>query len=372
MSKIFKHSLILLSLTLLGCVNPEYDLGKVEIPDITVPIGDSKKFYLSEILENSVIDDILRADEKTNDYYVVLSEGKFTPPFNLPSAPKTKATLLTTYTDVFSLENFTDAIDNENVRIDMKSLRLDMAFNTTFPKELTVSPSLMYNNKTLSLGMRDVPPGDENNSKLHVSFSETGHSANDDSTPVIVEDFESFFNPTPETVIFTMDSFLKNEEDLKAVNQMNPADLYEINIDYILVKYAFGKESMVRSEIKVDNVNIEGFDELKKAEVQFNVVNSVPLDFDIQVEFLKDNKTRNDIKLTLEADINGGSIETPSINPAHVLLESETSLDFDAIKVELVATSSGEHVVLNTEQYVQLTDINVKLPEGTTISIVKN
>jgi hypothetical protein len=47
-------------------------------------------------------------------------------------------------------------------------------------------------------------------------------------------------------------------------------------------------------------------------------------------------------------------------------------LDFDAIKVELVATSSGEHVVLNTEQYVQLTDINVKLPEGTTISFVKN
>jgi hypothetical protein len=118
MNTMFKHSLILLSLTLLlGCVNPEYDLGKVEIPDITVPIGDSKKIYLSKILENSVIDDILRADEKTNDYYVVLSEGKFTPPFNLPSAPKTKATLLTTYTDVFSLENFTDAIDNENEQI---------------------------------------------------------------------------------------------------------------------------------------------------------------------------------------------------------------------------------------------------------------
>ena len=365
-------SVILLSLTFFGCVNPEYNLENVEIPDITVPLGNSKKVHLSKIFETSVIDGFLRVDEKTNDYYLVLSEGKFSPSLDLFSLPKTKAIKLGTYIDVMSLENFADALEGENFRLDMNSLRLDIAFNTTFPKELTVSPSLVYNDNTLALGMLDIPAWDEMNSKTHFSFSETGHSANTVSTPMVVEGFDSFLNPTPKTVIFTMDSFLKNEEDLEDVRQINPTDLYAIYIDYTLVKYAFGKDSMIKSEAIVDNIRVEGLEELKKANLQFNVVNSIPLDFEMQVEFLKDNETRNDIKFTFEGDIKGGSIETPSINPIYAILESETSLEFDAVKVYLVSRASEQQVVLNTEQYVQLTDINVKLPEGTTISMVNN
>lgn len=344
MNKVFKSSLILFALTLCGCVNSDYDLGKIEFSEVNLPLGDTKKVYLPTILESTAMSGYMELDNDGN-YYIPFTDGNFA--CTVP-AIGTKALTLDLYNGSLDFSEIIRSLKNDNLTLDMHSLRLDLGITTNLPFGLTVPASLSVGDKKLDLDEMTVPA----ESAATYSFTESS-----------IEGFDNFFDPMPESVGISMSAVIDN--DLTSLESKD----YNVNVDYSFVKYAFGTGFKLIGEIVIDNINISIPDEteLTEAKLDLNVNNTIPMDMDFQLQFLNARGDVMDIKTTTTGKVKGNCQE----NRLSVTLTARESFDFKSIKAILTTTSSDQQVVLNQGQYVQLTDISLTLPEGFNLTVGK-
>jgi hypothetical protein len=115
--------------------------------------------------------------------------------------------------------------------------------------------------------------------------------------------------------------------------------------------------------VNVDG-EIEGL-ELSVAELNFNLVTSLPFDFELSAQPLDaEGNVLENLTAEVIGDIKGGSVESPMLNPITLKVTNNGSLNFDGVRLSLKATVSQENAVLNNNQFIQLRNISISLPEG--------
>jgi hypothetical protein len=113
-------------------------------------------------------------------------------------------------------------------------------------------------------------------------------------------------------------------------------------------------------------VEVSGVD-VAEAHLEFNLVNTLPLDFSLTAQAIDANgNVLPHISVELEGNVLGGRTDAPAVNPVYVKLTNTGELKFDGLNIKMVASAASDESTLNKNQYIQLTDIALSLPQGLT------
>jgi hypothetical protein len=77
-----------------------------------------------------------------------------------------------------------------------------------------------------------------------------------------------------------------------------------------------------------------------------------------------DGNVIEDIKVETKGYIAGGSMDSPSVSHIEIVLSNKGDLSFDGVRLDLSASSVQDSAALNENQYIQLDNISLSVPEG--------
>ena len=139
---------------------------------------------------------------------------------------------------------------------------------------------------------------------------------------------------------------------------------------------AFGEELYLSFTEDIKDLNLKLDMNIKSAELDMVLVNSVPVDFDITAVCLdaygnEDPQTRVYIDRTIAA----GSHVSPTSTPVVLKIENgREALDVSSLRLTMTATSVNPDfhgVCLNRNQGLEINDIVLRLPDGIGVKLNK-
>ena len=186
-----------------------------------------------------------------------------------------------------------------------------------------------------------------------------------------VEGFNSILNPIPDYLRFNV-AMNVNTENL-IINTDYP---YSVQCGYeFLAPLAFGDDFRLRFTQDFTGLGVkeevmpEGL-ELLAADLKFNLINTLPFNFELSaVAIDAEGNELTHLTVELEGEIKGGSVDSPAVNPMALNVTNYGPLEFDGIKLTFSATSATDYAALNKNQYIQLTDISLTLPQGVSYTL---
>lgn len=149
---------------------------------------------------------------------------------------------------------------------------------------------------------------------------------------------------------------------------------YLIQYDYMLkLPLTFGDALNIQYTFDVDTYNLNLEAGITDANLNFELVNSIPMTFDLEVEALDyENNPVEWLKFDLDAKIASGTQDAPVTSPVSLNFKSERNLiKFAGLRFRFKGTApSSEHlgVSLNQNQGIELKSLKLSLPEGITIN----
>jgi hypothetical protein len=149
---------------------------------------------------------------------------------------------------------------------------------------------------------------------------------------------------------------------------------YLIQYDYMLkLPLTFGDALNIQYTFDVDTYNLNLEAGITDANLNFELVNSIPITFDLEVEALDyENNPVEWLKFDLDAKIASGTQDAPVTSPVSLNFKSERNLiKFAGLRFRFKGTApSAEHlgVSLNQNQGIELKSLKLSLPEGITIN----
>ena len=149
---------------------------------------------------------------------------------------------------------------------------------------------------------------------------------------------------------------------------------YLIQYDYMLkLPLTFGDALNIQYTFDVDTYNLNLEAGITDANLNFELVNSIPMTFDLEVEALDyENNPVEWLKFDLDAKIASGTQDAPVTSPVSLNFKSERNLiKFAGLRFRFKGTApSAEHlgVSLNQNQGIELKSLKLSLPEGITIN----
>ena len=112
------------------------------------------------------------------------------------------------------------------------------------------------------------------------------------------------------------------------------------------------------------NVVVEGV-MAPKAVVSLNFVNAIPLGLELQAIALDDDgQELTHIRAEINQSVQPGTADSPVVTPIEINLTCGDKLAFDGLRLHISLSSASEGAVLNSNQYIQITDISLYLPDG--------
>jgi hypothetical protein len=135
----------------------------------------------------------------------------------------------------------------------------------------------------------------------------------------------------------------------------------------------FGDALNIQYTFDVDTYNLNLEAGITDANLNFELVNSIPITFDLEVEALDyENNPVEWLKFDLDAKIASGTQDAPVTSPVSLNFKSERNLiKFAGLRFRFKGTApSAEHlgVSLNQNQGIELKSLKLSLPEGITIN----
>ena len=136
---------------------------------------------------------------------------------------------------------------------------------------------------------------------------------------------------------------------------------------------AFGENLNFSYDYDVDVANIKFSAMIEQATMTLDLINSIPLAFDLDVEAIDYNgNTVEGVNFDIDAKIASGTHDSPVTTPVTLSLSTtEKSISLGGIRMKLRASApSAEHVgvVLNKNQGIELKGISLSVPSGVTIN----
>lgn len=189
-------------------------------------------------------------------------------------------------------------------------------------------------------------------------------------------DINCLLNPLPEYMMintsFEIDDLTDQTERYEDYGLIVPGATYFFTGGYeFIAPLSFGSNFRleINDEIKNLNLDVTAAD-VAEAHLKMNLVNTLPLDCQISGQAIDaDGNVLEHIKVVMEGNITGGTTDRPSVNAITVKLTNKGELKLSGVRFQIIAAPSGEGVILNKNQYFQLTDISLSLPQGVTYRV---
>lgn len=356
---------VALLVTCVGCVDKEYDLGRLD-PEITVmntglgyPLGYTMKRSLGELFELDLYTSV--KTEENGDYYlsarpdpfqvsVLISEGgdltyKFDP-FTFSVGPFPQSVLK----------------DHPDARPDFSKSELILGLYSGIPASLQAG---------ISFETR-IEGGQER------AFSYDNLPVPPEKSEVIIQD-EKLFNPIPN---YARISELRLSADPSQLALLERGKTYSVTVDPLLktpLAFAAGSEFHFRIPLGLLFGLIEQISmdiHVREIILQMTVTNSIPLELSVEGHFEDyEGKRVNDIAVNVSGPVASGTPDSPSVTRLAISLTSESrKLITDNFILDLTGRTTEKEVGIrfNLNQTIQIKDLRVFLPYGIQIDLFKN
>ena len=152
-----------------------------------------------------------------------------------------------------------------------------------------------------------------------------------------------------------------------------PGQSFTCSLDYQLyAPLAFGPDFRFVYTMDIET-SLEEFG-LKSASMMMKVENTIPLTFNIETQALNsEGNPIESITVQMEGNIAAGIQSSPSKNEVKLTLTSaDDEISFQSLKLKFTATapsSQFQGVPLNKNQYINISSVSLKLPEGINIDL---
>ena len=261
------------------------------------------------------------------------------------------------------VKDIPEFINNEGFCLDFNQLRLNIALINDSPFNGSLTAEIATGSKSETFWSTDIAGlSFASFAESRFSLSEDGTGAPEGYVDMPVKGLNSIMNKIPETISLKSDLEI-SEEYIDII----PGAEYSFGVEYGFdVPMSFGENlSIVLSEDIVDmNVEIKEVS-LARAVVSLNFVNAIPLGLEVQAVAIDAmGQELPYINAEISQGVQPGTADSPVTTPIEITLTCKDRLVFDGLRLGISVSSSSEGAVLNSNQYIQITDISVHLPEG--------
>ena len=199
-------------------------------------------------------------------------------------------------------------------------------------------------------------------SESRFSFSEDGAGAPEGYEDKAVPGLNSIMSKIPEEI--SLESSMDiSDEYLDIV----PGSEYSFGVEYGFdVPMSFGDNLSITliEDIADMNVDVAGV-LFPKAVVSLNFVNAVPLALELHaVPIDADGHELTHINVEINRAVEAGTAESPAVTPIEIALSCQDRLAFEGLRLRISLASPAEGAVFNRNQYIQITDLSLYLPDG--------
>lgn len=268
----------------------------------------------------------------------------------------------------FNIDGIPEYFYEDNINLDFNALRLNFDVESMLPLGATLSAGIKaYQNESIVF--------DQNLNGIHIpasdgtmpvqscySISESGTGAPAGYEDIKLDGFNSILENIPDNIDFDIAADIDDEE-----GNFVPGAVHSLKFGYGFdAPLSFGDQLQIVVEQDITDLDVS-VEEVSIAEVQlsFDMVNTLPLNFSLSaVAIDAEGNALPDIVIEMNDKINGGSLDSPAVTKTILSLTHEGTLAFDGIRLSLTAESAFDNAVLNQNQYLQVNNITLTLPEG--------
>lgn len=275
---------------------------------------------------------------------------------------------------VVSISSYPEFFNMEGIVIDLYDPHIVFTANNQLPVSLDFNADLnAYKNSDLVLSAHIGDASENGTSKFlipssstsEIEYSALGEGQNVGKLPIL----RDIVKTLPESISVS-DINVATIEDY---SDIVPGQAFTCSLDYQLyTPLAFGPDFRFVHTMDIET-SLEEFG-LKTASMMMKVENTIPLNFNIETQAL--NSEGNPIKsitVQMEGNIAAGVQSSPSENVVKLTLTSaDEEISFKSLKFKFTATaptSQFQGVPLNKNQYINISSVSLKLPEGINIDL---
>ena len=256
-------------------------------------------------------------------------------------------------------------LNNEDFKLDFNKLRLNLSLVNDSPFSGSINAAIATGTNSETFWTADIPGlSFASYSTSRFSLSEEGTGATEGYDDKAVPGLNSIMSRIPE--IISLESSLDIiEEYLEIV----PGSEYSFGVEYGFdVPMSFGDNLSICLTEDITDMNVAVEDVMApKAVVSLNFVNAIPLGLELQAIALdNEGQELTHIRAEINQGVEPGTADSPAVTPIEINLTCEDRLAFDGLRLHISLSSASEGAVLNSNQYIQITNLSVYLPDGIT------
>lgn len=252
-----------------------------------------------------------------------------------------------------NIADLPEILKGNDICLDINGMRVELDVRNTF----TVAGTAQAEIQTFRNGSDKSLASVRINDLEIPNFGNTSYSFTDENVPGL----NSLFSVIPDYFIIDLSADIDDEMLIV------PGSTYTLDMDYsIFAPLSFGTDFRFayQNDIKDLNVSVEGLS-LSKAVLACDIITTLP--FTLHASALPIDSEGNiieDIAVEMKGNISGGSMDSPSVSHIEIVLSNKGDLSFDGVRLDLSASSVLENAALNENQYIQLDNISLSVPEG--------
>ena len=286
--------------------------------------------------------------------------------------------------EVFNLNDVPEIMKGDNLCIDLYNPMIYLGVGNTSPFAFSINADITAysGNKEygVHLGNQNANASDaiyvaaDSRSEFVVSRRQVQNLAQGQKN-IVVPQFGDIIKVIPDAISI-------HDINVKSATQtavIKPGSTYNASVAYRLTTpLAFDNEFYINYSLDLENLDLYLEDAwVKSAEIRMNLINSVPVDFNISAKCLdSDGNVRNDVTVTLNDSIKAGTHQNPTDNALVIRLDNASKeLNISALRLTLEASSSNPElagVCLNRNQGFEIKDILIALPDGVGVNFSSN
>ena len=291
---------------------------------------------------------------------------------------------------IVKLENLPDFLSDNEVELDITNPTISFIANNPLETPIILNGEMlgkkadgsMIEGSTVKIGN-----GSKDGNKIQLNpgnniifLSRTGKSNQENSSTVQniqVSDINNLIKKIPDEVNVTLNPVVKND-DYYTVELKEDGYTMEGNYD-IDIPLNFGSNLKIVYDETIDNFDLDLEDvDIKKAILSINAVNTIPLAMEIKNENVSaldaNGNVIKDIDVTVEGTITeskDGKAEVSSTLNINLNETAEGAISkLDGLKLKVTAVpGQATDVQLLSTQWLQLTDMKLKIPNGIKVDL---
>lgn len=384
-------------LCIISCVNDDYDFSK-EIDlnanlfqNTSIPVGNIEKISVSDLLKNYSENESYLTYDSNGDLGIDFTGDQFFIEHQIvaPELPflTTKASSDFDSQEpgvndcvTFRLDQLPDFLRSDNVVLDIVDIRLDMLMTNSTPFGCSFSSTLTTDNLIVPIKDLHIEKGSPDSPFIKCfSFSEGNVEIPEGAESYKIEGLTSIIESMPDVITISdfkivLDDFDYGTEGIIDIDYV-PGATYVLRSDFsVYVPLAFGPEFKTSYSYTMDYDIHFGEFGIPSALLEFDVVNTLPLNVGLTVDFIDDKGqvlSGTSVSINENTFISAGTSENPAINSFSAAFESEDfPIKIGGFRFNIEASAAqGEEFrsTVNINDGFEIKNVRIVIPEGVNV-----